>query len=153
MLMLQARALYLAGTGPAEIARQLSLNPLTIQGWITRRNWLSDRTMVQTIVKSQQPTEAQEAWREAGLKARADLARAVGRQAAMLAKIEVRSLAQLGNTPARQGLAAVTKTVTETCREVFGWSDQADAGAVNVPHLKRLASVVEAQVVEVQEVK
>lgn len=118
----QARALYIAGQTPVNIGSSLSLKPTTISRWALRFDWRKDRAVVTQAAKKVVELTVQSQLQEQGSRIRERIASSIEAQALMLSDSPPTCLDDLRNTPDRQGLAAVTKTVVEAASAVFGWN-------------------------------
>lgn len=136
-----AQTLYFAGLPPKAIAAELSLSPNLVIKWITRYGWRDARDKSKQILVTKAETSlAREAANEVirrSDKVRTLLASEVEGQASALAKAPPKRLADLANTPERQGRTAVLKTLTDAAATVFGWGSDSPGGVVALVELPR----------------
>lgn len=78
-----------------------------------------------------------------GNQVRETLGDVLAQQATVMAKNPAKKLSDLRNTPARQGLAAVAKTLAETGAAVFGWSASDSGAAVKSGEMRALDEVID----------
>lgn len=124
----QAKELvFTKGLTSYQAAKRLGVNLSTVRNWVNKPILHDAKDLVEKMVKE---TVNREAKRISNV-AKGKLDKAIGQQADALASIEHVTLDDLRNTPERQGLAAVTKTVIESGCLLFGWDKESKEGTVN----------------------
>lgn len=134
------KMLWFQGISPSAIAVETGVKRETISTWAKRGNWTSTRDNGKQLLKRKAQvtmavTVAREVSRESA-EVRNLLAGAVRSQAERLAASPPASVKELANTPDRQGLAAVLKTVVDSASEVFDWQSQHTPGVVVLQDLR-----------------
>jgi putative ATPase subunit gpP of terminase len=143
----RAKILYLAGHTSTAIASHLGVTREVVAQWASRDKWIDQRAAVQTSLAKVVQDKMVGALVEDSERTRKDLSRAVTRQAASLSQVSRVTLGSLRSTPARQGLAAVTKTVVDTAAALYGWNADKTGGHLMFNSAKEIeASVVQEAV-------
>jgi hypothetical protein len=130
-----AKALYFQGNSLKSIATQLNLNPSTVRFWSFNQRWpelagkAKQLTQLSQVKMSVNVNVASPAASEQSARVRNALGAAVESQAIALAASETR-LEDLPNTPARQGQAAVLKTIADAASTIFDWDSQHTPGII-----------------------
>jgi hypothetical protein len=130
-----AKALYLQGQPYKEIEAATGVRQGTIRGWAMRDEWSNLVKLTKAIPKqvigrmSVNVNVASPAASEQSARVRNALGAAVESQAMALAASETR-LEDLPNTPARQGQAAVLKTIADAASTIFDWDSQHTPGII-----------------------
>lgn len=138
---LKAKALILAGKGPDEVSKTLGIRCDVIRQWKFRHKWGEQANAVAEVVSATMSQKVTEALIDQGRVVRDALSRSVSKQVEVLAKTRVRSVNQLANTPKRQGLAAVTKTLVEIASAVYGWNDDDNGSLRDLGTLRQAIDV------------
>jgi hypothetical protein len=139
-----AHALYVSGKAVCKIATELDVRADTISQWAKRYGWQVQRQTVDNTVNSVVMQRVTDLLSDESQKTRKLMSEVVTVHAETLAQGRRPTLAALRSTPARQGLAAVAKTVVETAAALYGWNADKSGGLV----LMESAREIEARVVE-----
>lgn len=125
----QAKALYLAGIPLSDIGQKLDTRRDTIAKWVIRYEWHVQKAAVDTQVKKAISNTVVSALSKRGANQRQALAQELEAQAATLAASPP-AIGDLHNTKARQGRAAMVKTLVEASSVVYGWQEQGAMGII-----------------------
>lgn len=128
----EVKVLFVAGFTPEHISKQKGVNPRTIHQWSRRHGWINLRDKLQGKVNKAVVATVTNGLQSQSDSIRARLASELERSTAALEKTPVRGANALANTPARQGRAAILKTLADTAATVFDWSAGSVSGLVLV---------------------
>lgn len=135
-----AKSLYLQGLKAPVIAETISVPVGTIRKWSTRGGWpsLSAQTSVIRIQRAEgrAGSEAAANIQDRSNRVRSLLAAEVEAQAQALASQPPKP-SELGNTPQRQGRAAIAKAIADTASTVFDWQSQVTQGLIVIGEVER----------------
>lgn len=146
LLKQQALKLTLEGLTPTQIKAKLGLPLSTLKNWVYKNNIPDIKSLVQTAAK----TEVQREVNQRSDAIRSKLGDVIANQVEMLAENPAVCVEDLRNTPDRQGLAAVAKTVTETASQLFGWDAEKPTGLILVADVRAFDQPVSPASVEVE---
>lgn len=134
----QAKGLAIAGLTSYAISVKLGVNRSTV------RNWLKDATIPALMASVEQAVKVvvdRQVDQKLSQVVRVKLSESIAAQAEQLANNPAMCVEELKNTPERQGLAAVTKTVVEAASTLFGWDKEGSTGVSLVGSLRRMDSI------------
>lgn len=122
------QALYLQGLTLNAIGQKTGVKPGTIKGRAARYGWSLQRAQAKTEAVAPLNVHLAKAHSAALAKASEYAQKALSGeldgQLAVLQTRKPRTLADLANTPKREGRASVVKKLVETADKLYGWSAQ-----------------------------
>lgn len=133
----QAKALYLQGLQPVQIAQILPVSPVTLRKWTSRHGWTKLRDKADSLAvtpKRVTPERhfaiVQQAPAVASSRLRQRLQAEVESQLTVLEEKRAKGIRELGNTPDGEGRASVVKRLTDATALIDDWESQRTPGIV-----------------------
>lgn len=124
------KTLFMSGLPSTRISADTGIPKRTIQKWAIAGHWGTIRTAIQDRGMQYAKFVVEGSLSAVSKQVRADLAREVADQVAVLRDKRPTKLADLQNTKYRTGRATTVKTIADTASAVFGWESETKVGLI-----------------------
>lgn len=126
----RARTLYVAGQAPGQIAKELNIRLDTVCKWSKRFKWRQTKDLATENMSKVYGSACPADLNNLSTRIRFRFANVIHRQLATLEDSDLEDITELANTPKRQGLAALAKSIYDMAEGVFGWGDEKQSGMI-----------------------